>query len=334
MAASARRQSLCGVVGAAAAVVLLAAAASPSDARGADRVRVQANASGSTLAVTVKTLPRSRCSLRLGTWADAVALPELRVRPGGHGRVRAQLSTSSPTGAQPVVAKCGHAGKVRVGKTSVSISAIGLNGPVATTYNITLDVLLASALAVFALLLGEMVAGAADTRERFLRSAALGGGALLALGAQGIGVDYAGWMVDSLVGTEPVGTAVKLLLAVLAGLVGAALSWYSTQVILRRDASGMRLACILGATTIVGLAVILAEAIHVQGLFLAAAGIPNVAFMIGLIAGLIFSVPAADPTAEGRGGVLSDLIRKLAESRAGPDGNARSGERRNPFSGD
>lgn len=335
MATSARRQSLCGVVGATAAVALLATVTAPSDARGADQVRVRANASGSTLAVTVKTLPRSRCSLRLGTSADAVTLPELRVRPGGRGRIRAQLSTSAPTGDQPVVARCGHAGEIRVGKTSVSISAISLYGPVPTAYNIVLDVLLASALAVFALLLGEMVAGATSTRERFLRSAALGGGTILALGAQGVGVDYASWMVDSLVGTEAAGTAVKMLLALLVGLVGGALSWYSTQVILRRDALGMRLACILGATATVGLVVILAEAIHVQGLFLGAAGIPNVAFMVGLIAGLIFLVPAADPIAEDRGGVLTDLIRRLAESRTDPDGSSpRSSERRSPFSGD
>jgi hypothetical protein len=322
---------MCGL----AMVVLLAIAATPADAaRGGGQVRVSANTSGSTLAVAVDTLPRSRCSLRLGAGAEAVALPDVRVGSGGRGRVRTDLSTDSPTGEQRVVATCGHAGVVRVGKTSVSISAIALNGPIATAFNIALDVLLVGTLLVFALLLVEMAIRSAETRERFLRSLALAGGAIFALGAQVTGIDFAGSVVDSLVGGDPAGTATKLLLAILAGLVAAAFGWYFTQVVLRDEVGGVRLACGLGAITIVGLTLILAEAIHIQGLFLKAAAIPNFAFMVGLIVGVIFSVPAAESSAGGRGGVLTDLVGKLAKGRGRSSGGTRSAERRSPFAGD
>jgi hypothetical protein len=316
-------------------VALLTVAAAPADAaRGGSQVRVSASTSGSTLAVAVNALPRSRCSLRLGVGAEAVALPQLQIGSGGRGRVRTELSPDSPTGEQRVVASCSHAGVVSIGKTSVSISAIALHGPIATVFNIALEVLLVGALLVFALLLVEMAIGSADTRERFLRLLALAGGVIFALGAQVTGIDFAGSVVDSLVGSDPAGTAAKFLLAVLAGLVAVAFGWYFTQVVLRGEIWGVRLACALGATTIIGLALILAEAIHIQGLFLEAAAIPNFAFMVGLIAGVIFSVPAAEASAGGGGGVLTDMIGKLAKGRGRSGDDARSTERRSPFAGD
>jgi hypothetical protein len=318
-----------------AVVTVLAIAAAPADAaHGGSRVQVAASTSGSSLVVTVTTLPRSRCALRLGAGAEAVALPVLHVSSGGRGRVRTELSTDAPTGEQRVVATCGHAGAVGVGKTSVSISAIALNGPISTTFNIALDVLLVGALLVFALLLAEMAIGSAETRERFLRSLALAGGAIFALGAQVTGADFAGSVVDSLVGADPAGTGTKVLVAVLAGLVAAAFGWYFTQVVLRGETRGVRLACGLGAITIIGLALILAEAIHKQGFFLEAAAIPNFAFMVGLIGGVIFSVPAADASTGSRGGVLTDLIGRLAKGRGGASDGPRSPERRSPFAGD
>jgi len=329
---SAWLRSACGL---AVGVTVLAIAAAPADAaRGGGQVQVAANTSGSTLVIAVTTLPRSRCTLRLGAGAESIALPVLHVTSGGRGRVRTALSTDAPTGDQRVVATCGHAGVVRVGKTSVSISAIALNGPIATAFNITLDVLLVGGLLVFALLLGEMAIGSAETRERFLRSLALAGGAIFALGAQVTGVDFADSVVDSLVGADPAGTGTKLLMAVLAALVAGAFGWYFTQVVLRGETWGVRLACGLGAITIVGLAVILAEAIHEQGLFLEAAAIPNFAFMVGLIGGVIFSAPAADASTGGRGGVLTDLIGKLAKGRGASGNGTRSPERRSPFAGD
>lgn len=316
------------------AASVLAFAVAPADAvRGNDEVRVGASASGSTLTVGIAALPRSRCTLRLGVGDEAIALPVVHVAANGRGGTRTKLSTDAPTGDQRVVATCGHAGVVRIGKTDVSISAISLNGPIKTAFNIALDILLVGSLVVFALLLGEMAIGSAETRERFLRSLALAGGAIFALGAQVTGVDFAGSVVDSLVGADAAGTGSKLLLGILSGLVAAAFGWYFTQVVLRGETWGVRLACGVGAITIVGLTLILAEAIHVQGLFLEAAAIPNFAFMVGLIGGVIISVPAAGTTARG-GGVLTDLVGKLAKGRDSADGGSRTSERRSPFAGD
>jgi hypothetical protein len=327
------RRSACAF----AVVALLALTAATADgARSAGHVRVSATASGSTLTIGVAALPRSRCLLRLGAGAEAVALPDLRVGPAGRGRVRTDLSTDAPTGEQRVVATCGRAGVVQVAKASVSISAIALHGPVATGFNIALDVLLVGALLVFAWLLVEMVIFSTETRERFLRSLALAGGAILALGAQVTGIDFAGSMVDSLVGNDAMGTGGKVLLAIAAGLVAAGFGWYFTQVALREETRGLRLGCALGAMTIVGLTLILAEAFDRQGLFLEAGAIPNFAFMVGLIGGVIFSVPAAEASAEGGGGVLTSLVGKLAKGRGHErtGGGAESSDRRNPFSGD
>lgn len=300
----------------------------------AEHVRVSASTSGSTLTVGVATLPRSRCALRLGGGAEALNLPDLRVGGTGRGGVRTGLPTDAPTGEQQVVAACGHAGVERVGKTSVSISAISLHGPVATGFNIALDILLVGALIVFAWLLVEMVILSAETRERLLRSLALAGGAILALGAQVSGVEFARSMVDSLVGNDAMGAGGKVLLAIAVGLVAASFGWYFTQVAIREETRGLRLACALGAMTIFALALILAEAFDRQGLFLAAAAIPNFAFMVGLVGGVIFSVPAADASTERSGGVLTNLVGRLGKGRGRGDDGAPTAERRNPFAGD
>jgi hypothetical protein len=179
-----------------------------------------------------------------------------------------------------------------------------------------------------------MAIRSAEMRERFLRTLSIAGGVILALGAQVTVVDFAGSVVDSLVGADPAGTGAKLLLAVFAGSVAAAFGWYFTQVVLRGETWGLRLACGLGAITVVGLGAILAEAIHEQGLFLDAAAIPNFAFMVGLIGGVVFSAPAAETSAGVRGGVLTDLIGKLAKGRGGAEDGTRSPKRRSPFAGD
>lgn len=317
-----------------AVAMLLTVPAIAAGAVGASgQVKVGAAVSGSALTVNVSALPRARCALRLGTGSEAVSLPDLRVAPNGRGHIRTDLSSDAPTGDQPVVAACGHAGSSSIGKTTVSISAIGLHGPVATSFNIALDALLIGGLLIFALLLGEMAIGSDDTRERFLRCMALVGGAILALGARVSGIDFTNSIVNSLVGSDPAGTEGKLLIAVLTALVAAAFGWYFTQVVLVRANRGVRLACALGALTIVGLALLLAEAISVQGLFLEAAAISNFAFMVGLIGGVIFSVPSAEASQGGRG-VLTNLVGKLAKSRAGDEEKARPSQRRSPFAGD
>ncbi len=296
------------------------------------QVKIGANVSGSTLGVVVVALPHSRCSLRLGAGAGAVALHPIQIGPGERGRSRTDLSTDAPTGDQRVVATCAHAGTVSIGKTEVSISAIALHGPVATAFNIALDVLLGGAILTFGLLLFELSIGSTDPRERSMRLLAMAGGAILALGAEVTGIDFAGSIVEKLAGDDPTGTGGKVLIGVITGLIAVAFGWYFTQVIFHRATQGVRVACALAAFTLVGLALIFAEAFAVQGLFLAATAIPIFAFMVGLIAGVILSVPATDASAGGSG-VLTNLISKLAKGR-NASGSARPSERRSPFAGD
>jgi hypothetical protein len=294
--------------------------------------------SGSTLNVAIHYLPRSRCGLRVGAGSDAVRPPGTRLGPGGGGAVSWELSSETPTGRQPVTATCRHAGVQRSGRAFVSISVVAVNGVLSTVLNIALDVLLGGSLILFVVLLIDMVVRCPDRRERFMRALALVCGAIVALGAQATGVDFASFTVEALTGAQPAGGVIKVLSVIVPGGVAAVFGWYFTQVMLRSEMMGLRMASFLGMLAVIAFTVIFAEATKTQGVFLGAAAIPNASFVVGLIFSVLTFTPPSDvPAGGGRGGVLSDLIDRLASGRGSSSGDRAEAvrpSRRSPFADD
>lgn len=320
-----------------------AMAIAPSAADGAQSgghargVKLNASVDGSTLSVFLTGAGRSNCTLSLGSGDDSKRLPDARIEANGHGRVRWDIASDTPTGRQPVRAVCSHAGAKSRGQTFVSISQAAVSGALATVLNIVLDVLLGGSLLLFFWLLIDMILREPSKGERFMRSLALICGAIVALGAQASGVGFAGFIVEALTGARPGGGVVKLLSILIPGGMAAAFGWYFTQVMRRSAMMGMRLVSFLGMLTVISFAVIFAEATETQGVFLGAAAIPNASFVVGLIFSVIVFTPAADDVdgvgAWGIGDFLDRLRGGRSDGGVGEEGTATRA-RRSPFADD
>jgi hypothetical protein len=301
------------------------------------RVVLHAGVSGSTLTVNLKGRANSRCALQLGSGKDAKTLPRARIKNNGRGKVNWDIPSDTSTSRQPLTAVCGHAGVQSTGRTYVSIPESAVSGPLATVLNILLDVILGGSLALFLVLLINMVVREPNPGERLMRSLALICGALVALGAQAAGVDFASYTVEALTGTRATGAGFKALAIIVPGGMAAAFGWYFTQVMRRSAAMGLRLVSFLGMLTVIAFAAIFAEATSTQGVFLGAAAIPNTSFVIGLIFSvLVFNTPADDVGGSSRLGALADMIRRPGTARpADPGSGSTDGHtakpRRSPF---
>jgi hypothetical protein len=303
---------------------------------GAQGVGVKAAVSGSTLSVYLTGTPKSNCALSLGSGENAKRLPKARIEANGHGRLRWDIASDTPTGRQAVRATCGHAGVKRSGRAYVSISQAAVSGVLATVLNIILDVLLGGSLALFFWLLIDMILREPSKGERFMRSLALICGAIVALGAQASGVGFASFIVEALTGTRPGGGIVKFLSIVIPGGLAAAFGWYFTQVMRRSAMMGMRLVSFLGMLTVISFAVIFAEATETQGVFLGAAAIPNASFVVGLIFSVIVFTPAADDMDGASAWGIGDFIERIRRGTPSDGGEERPGTRtrRSPFADD
>jgi hypothetical protein len=303
------------------------------------QVVLHASVSGSTLTVNLKGKANSRCALRLGSGKDSKALPRTGIGGNGRGVVKWDIPSDTSTDRQPLTAVCGHAGVRSAGRTHVSIPESAVSGPLATVLNILLDVILGGSLVLFLVLLINMVVREPDPGERLMRSLALICGALVALGAQAAGVDFASYTVEALTGTRAAGGAFKLLSIIVPGGMAAVFGWYFTQVMRRSAAMGLRLVSFLGMLTVIAFAAIFAEATSTQGVFLGAAAIPNTSFVIGLIFSvLVFNTPADDLGGSGRLSALTDLLRRpggsARSSGAPPPESQTAKPTRSPFAGD
>jgi len=299
---------------------------------------MHASVSGSTLTVNLKGRANSKCALQLGSGKDAKSLPKTRIRGNGRGKVNWDIPSDTSTDRQPLTATCGHAGVRSTGRTYVSIPESAVSGPLATVLNILLDVILGGTLVLFLVLLVDMVVREPNPGERLMRSLALICGALVALGAQAAGVDFASYTVEALTGTRAAGAGFKALSIIIPGGMAAAFGWYFTRVMRRSAAMGLRLVSFLGMLTVIAFAVIFAEATSTQGVFLGAAAIPNTSFVIGLIFSvLVFNTPADEVKGGSRFGALADLIRRPdargAASPTSADGRTAQSHR-NPFADD
>ena len=316
----------------------VASAASPA----AD---VSAAISGSKLTVDFSAAAHSTCQFQLGSGASAVSLPSGRTDGHGQGTITHALPDDSRKGRRAVFASCAHRGHNRVGKAYVVIPAnLGSagDGSVATVLNVLLDLLLGGSLLLFAWLLIEMVVKASDPQEKLMRALALVGGAVIALAAEASGVSFADFTIDTLTGARPGGGAFTAFSAIVPGGMGAFFAWYFVRMMRTSADMALRLMSFLGMLTIVGFAVIFAQATHVQGVMLGVAAIPNASFVVGLIAGVVAFLPPADAAASSgrRFGRLRDAVsRRGAPAAPGlvgavPDASATAPLKRNPFADD
>jgi hypothetical protein len=317
------------------ALVPGAALAAPSS-----EVALNGTVSGATLAIHFRTAPLARCSFVLGSGGNAIKVARGTAGPRGRGVVSYKLASDTAAGRRPLSAICSHSGQRLRGKGFVTVPSnlSSGNGALATALNVLLDLLLGGSLLLFGYLLIQMVVKASDPREKLMRSLALIGGAVIALGAQASGVSFASFTIDTLTGARPGGEAFKAVAVIVPGGVAAFFGWYFVRVMRRSADMGLRLMSFLGMLTVVAFAVIFAQATNTKGVILGAAAIPNASFVAGLIFGVVVFTPTADAEqAGGRFQGLKDTIRRRAPKSAQPfvgaagDEQATAVATHNPF---
>jgi hypothetical protein len=289
---------------------------------GAGSVNVSATLSGSGLDVAIQGRAGSHCVLQLGAGPTARSIPGVTLGKSGKGRVHWPISAGTQTGSQELAATCTKKHHQLAGVAQVAIPASAVpekHSVMAAVLNVLLDALLGGSLLLFVILLIDMVVREPSPSERLMRSLAMVGGAIIALGAQSAGVSFASYTVDSLTGARPAGGAFTALSVVVPGGMATLFSWYFVRVMQRSAAMGLRLMSFLGMLTVIAFAVIFAQATNTQGVFLGEAAIPNASFVAGLIGGVVIFMPTADHKRD-RGTRFAGLASLLQRGRG--DGKA------------
>ena len=134
-------------------------------------------------------------------------------------------------------------------------------------FNIALHLLLAGSILVFAtgLIWSSLIEP--NPRERLLRIAGLVAGALVALGAQVAGMDYAKFIVESLASG---GFLVDAVATAMPGLLGICIGLYALYVFKQSEKLAMRVLSFIGMLTSVAYLLIYAEATKAKGVSWAA----------------------------------------------------------------
>lgn len=190
---------------------------------------------------------------------------------------------------------------------------------VSILFNVLLHGLLLGSMGIF---LFGIVKGAltnTDPFERLLRVAALFAGAMISLGAQASGVDYANFTVDALAGARPASAAANTIATVIPALMGAAIGFYVSRQMGRNDVFATRIMGFVGVLAATAFLQVYAEAANRNGLELGRAALPNIAFTAGVILTVVFTADQTRNTPESRGtftSLATGLLQRRQESRA------------------
>ena len=206
-------------------------------------------------------------------------------------------------------------------------------------FNIVLHILLIGSMGGFIVAIVADAVADPDRRERVLRLAALGAGALVAVGAQASGASYAAFIVDSLANGQGPTAMAALAASAIPAAGGIGLGWFLVWTYRRSTRIGARVLGFIGMLASLAFVAIYAQATQTKGVVLGAAALPNVSFVVGVILTIIFTF---DPQLK-RGGTRRTQIRLLlGGGRGGPSAAVASGtppatappkrQRRDPFS--
>jgi hypothetical protein len=175
-----------------------------------------------------------------------------------------------------------HRKKSRAGNQAQSNTKSSGSSPAALTFNIALHVLLVGTLLLFFVFLIRLVFEADDRYDRLMRGLAMLIGTMIGLGAQVSGDGFATFIVKSLTTTRSAGVGATLLGTVVPAGVGIVVGYFFTRALDRTPEIGVRFLVLISMLCIIAFAEIYVQATQTKGVFLGAAALPNVCFMVGL----------------------------------------------------
>jgi len=208
-------------------------------------------------------------------------------------------------------------------------------------FSILLHGLLIGSLLIFIGTLGLTAIATADKLERALRISAVFAGAMVSLGAQASGVDYATFTVNALAGARPASAAAHFVATVIPALMGSAIGFYMARTMRRNEVMAVRIMGFVGMLATTAFLQVYAEAASRNGFKLGAAALPNVAFTAGVILTVVFTLKTgevAGTPGHSLPGMVAKLLLQQHQARGGaptpsPDSSAGFAPERKPFQG-
>ena len=201
-------------------------------------------------------------------------------------------------------------------------------------FNLALHALLIGSIFIFIVGLVWASVTETDPRERLLRIAALVAGAMVTLGAQAAGMSFATFAVESLAGARPASAAANVVATIVPALLGAGMGFYTVRVFRRSERMAMRVLGFVGMLTAVAFLQVYAEATQVNGVFLGAASVPNVAFVTGIILTVVltYDPDSKDTSASATSGLMNMVTSRFRSNEGGSTGAVAPRSRRpDPF---
>jgi hypothetical protein len=128
-----------------------------------------------------------------------------------------------------------------------------------------------------------------NSKELVLRLMALFVGAMVVIGAQVAGVDFATFSVNALSSARHVSAPAKVASVIVPGAIGIVMGWYLTRSLRRDEDIAMRIMGFVAMLAATQFAAIYVVAMGKRGLELGVTALPNLSFIIGIFLYVIFT---------------------------------------------
>lgn len=178
-------------------------------------------------------------------------------------------------------------------------------------FNILIHGILLGAMALFAFVLFRLAMDTYDVMERLKRILALFAGAMVVVGAQASGMNFAEFVAKALTTGRASSAAAAVISSLIAGLAGLGVGYLLVRLYRQSDVLAVRLICLVGMLALAAFLQSYATITSTNGVFVGAMAAPNIAFAAGLV--LIFVFTDTDlqaPSTLGPGARLAQLFRR------------------------
>lgn len=185
-------------------------------------------------------------------------------------------------------------------------------------FNVVIHGILLGAMALFGFVLFRLSMSPYDPMERVKRILALFAGAMVVVGAQASGLNFAQFIARSLATGRASSAAAAVVASIIAGLAGLGVGYLLVRLYRQNDNLAGRMICLVGMLALAAFLQSYATITSAKGVFIGATAAPNIAFAAGLV--LIFIFTDSETERSGPRGVrrwLADLIGRRSASGAG-----------------
>jgi hypothetical protein len=176
-------------------------------------------------------------------------------------------------------------------------------------FNVLIHAILLGAMGLFVVVLVRLTLSTYDSMERVKRVLALFAGAMVIVGAQASGLNFAEFMARALSVGRASSAAAAIVSSIVAGIAGLGIGYLLVRLFRQHNELAVRIICLVGMLSLSAFIQSYATITAASGVFLGATAAPNIAFTSGLI--LIFVFTDSDQRHSSSSGLIDRVARRL-----------------------